>query len=330
MSKLPRGKKQDTRVFEYPKERPRRGHARRALARQRRRTALLFGSVFAVSLVSLSALAFGVLYYADVSAQEPSSSQDAYTGLFHPDEKHNLTMLSVSSTGELFVLLRLDVTGKNIRVCTLPKQLNATVGVKTKSLERFFHEDGMGVVQDAVENATGIRATRYAVFDRAAMTAFTDAMGGVSLDVPFDTVCTDALGGEVVIGQGEQFFDGEKLCSYLTSPQLRSGFVPSDSQEAAQEDRLNAVTGAVVELLNQNLKTHVAPDPDRVFDAVINRIETNITQYDHTIRRDAYAYLTAQVDQPALAVLVDGTYEGDDFTLSETSRQALHSAFAGA
>jgi LCP family protein required for cell wall assembly len=220
---------------------PRAGGGRHRAQRSRTRTVLL--ALLAV-LVVVAGLAVGLgTLQVDTVAEDVDRVGDPF-----PDEQDRpevaeaaqeaLTFLVVGvdpadvATGatraEAALLVRLTGDRRHVQVVTFP--LDTWVAERSTTLEGAFGTGGPQGVVGAVETLTDVRVDHYAELDYAGFATVTDALGGITVDVP------EEYGNRGrTFAPGPQRMDGAAVVAYVrdASAATRAG-APERQQRVVQ------------------------------------------------------------------------------------------------
>lgn len=224
---------------------------------------------------------------------------------YQPVESDNLTLLLMLSENDItppdrYMLLRFSPTQDVLRLVPVPTELESTVNVKTGTLPELYEYGGTPMVCSAVENAFSIHVDRYIKTNRAALEGFIDIIGGVEYEVE-QTVeyQPEGAGGTARLVEGFQLLGGTKFLQYLYSP-----LVTELSQPAQMEKRAELFSLAVTQRWTTGLITR----SDALFEQITNTLQTNLTNYDYTIRKRALQYFAGLGEERTEWFVPEGTY----------------------
>ena len=225
---------------------------------------------------------------------ETSSAESGATP-FAPDAKQNQTVLYILDCGDkasddIFVLARFLPIEKKLILVPIEGETYSQINTKKSTVYEFYRTGGALQAVQAIENSTNINIEKYMKFNKDAFNTLVDIFGGVNFTVPYDMIYENKETGEsVVLKQGRQPLDGIRLRWLLTYPEFKEG----------EEYRDKIVGSAVTDMINQSLGDRLASTLDTSFNSIINTVDTNITAYDFTFRKDAIAYLIESGETPA-------------------------------
>ena len=194
---------------------PRAGGGRHRAQRSRTRTVLL--ALLAV-LVVVAGLAVGLgTLQVDTVAEDVDRVGDPF-----PDEQDR------PEVAEAALLVRLTGDRRHVQVVTFP--LDTWVAERSTTLEGAFGTDGPQGVVGAVETLTDVRVDHYAELDYAGFATVTDALGGITVDVPQEYGNRGRT-----FAPGPQRMDGAAVVAYVrdASAETRPG-APERQQRVVQ------------------------------------------------------------------------------------------------
>ncbi len=240
---------------------------------------------------------------------------------FVPDDSHCQTILFIYEpekrmTAVCFVLARFVPTENKAVVVPLQSDICTTLDGQANTLYEFYRLNGTSGAKRAVEEATGVGIDRYMKFTKESFTIFSDLMGNINFDVPYNLVYDNEETGEsTIVKSGEQILDSTLLRKVLTYPNYKGG----------EEYRAKVVGTIAVSLVNSGSKTILRDSFDTVFTDIINSdVETDITRYDYDEKKPAVDYVLANTDSPAQLVIPSGIYnENNCYVLDDNFIQAL-------
>ncbi len=156
----------------------------------------------------------------------PEAAQEALTFLVVGVDPADVA--TGATRAEAALLVRLTGDRQHAQVVTFP--LDTWVAEDGTTLEGAFGADGPQGVVSAMETLTGVRVDHYAELDYSGFAAVTDALGGITVDVP------DAYSNRGhTFPPGPQQLDGAAVVAYLrdASAAMRPG-APQRQQRVVQ------------------------------------------------------------------------------------------------
>lgn len=221
-----------------------------------------------------------------------------------------------SQTSTCFVLARFIPTDNKVVIVPFQSDVCAVVNGKTNTLYEFYRLEGIPGAVSAVENAVNIKVDKYMKFSKDSFTLFSNFMGNISYNVPYNLIHENQTTGEsTIIKSGEQMLDAVMLRKVLTFPEYKGG----------EEYRAKVVGTITTELVNSGANGILHDSLDVVFTDIINSdIETDITRYDYEEKKAAIEYVLNNTASPAQLVLPSGAYnENNCYVLDDNFIEAL-------
>jgi LCP family protein required for cell wall assembly len=236
-------------------------HRQRPAPREWWMTALfvVVGVLAAVTGVALGAAALTV----DNLGDEVARLSDAFPSGDRPSAApESLTFLAVGTTpakgtggpaAESLTLVHVTGDRKGMQVVGLPTgDAGGIAGAAGATLGEAFDTGGTQRLVGAVEALTGVRVDHVALLDFAGFQAMTDALGGVTIDVP-----VPYRGGGHVFPAGPQRVDGAAALAYVrtSGPGVRAGAADRQQQviqalfDRVSEQGLHSDLGRLTETL---------------------------------------------------------------------------------
>lgn len=258
----------------------------------------------------------------DIVLQDPSLSDEEYTPVFGEGR----TVLFIyedgkSQTSTSFLLARFAPADNKAVLVPLQTDIACELDGTANTLYEFYRLGGTYQAKRAVEKFTGLAVDRYLKFTASSFTLFSDFMGNVEYDVPYDLTFEEPSSGRtIVLRSGSQLLDTNTLRKVLCYPNYKGG----------EEYRAKVVGSLAAELLNSGSRGILRDGLDTVFTDIINSdIETDITRYDYDEDKPAINYVLENTSAPAQLVIPSGTYnENCCYQLDEVFVDALPRWFA--
>lgn len=257
---------------------------------------------------------------AKISAEEGTSAA-LLNEDYAPTEEDCRTVLFVyeedkQQTDTCIVLSRFIPTENKAVIVPLQSDICTTVGGKQNTLYEFYRLGGITELKKAVEAASGISIDKYMKFNTESFTLFSNYMGNITYDVPYNLIYENEQTGEsIIIKEGQQILDAVNLRNMLTFPNYKGG----------EEYRAKVVGQITVDLVNSGSQGILQNSLDSVFNSIINSdIDTDITKYDYEDSRNAISYVLKNTSTPAQVVLPSGAYnENNCYELDDNFVKAL-------
>ena len=288
--------------------------------KQKKTGARAFFFSFFLSLALLSGVGAGLLAVAGETdlPKEATSASYVYT----PTEEDAMTVLLMGTkqdtlSPERYTLLRFLPTEEKLYLVPLPAELEATVNIKTGTLPALYDYGGVGAVKKGVENAFFLRVDRFVKYNDEELSSFVDLLGGVACEVE-EAVEFERNGGTVRLPRGLQQLDGGKLLAYRDSPLFLS--LPEDERRKEEAELLKMGFA-------QKLVISSEEKLEGWFSALVNTMQTDLTRYDFTVRREALVTFLSVPEEKVTLFLPEGSYreewDGQKFTPSRETKEAL-------
>lgn len=280
---------------------------------------------FTLSLAVLGILSAGILFLTNFFESENALPQlAAETPEYQPTEEDGLTILAMGSKDDItppdrYMLIRFEPEEGVIRLIPVPKELEATVNIKTGTLPQLYDYGGVQMVCDAVRNVFSVKVDRYMKYNDQEFADLVDLFGGVECEVEQTVEYTSESGETVRLVKGVQLLSGKKLTEYFKSP-----LFTEQTRDECFERRAEIACSAI----EQKLVDSIAPRADSLFEAICNLMQTNLNNYDYSIRKEAIGYIAGSSGEKAEYALIDGDYKEDErdectFTPSPKGKQTV-------
>ncbi|MDE6591552.1 MAG: LCP family protein [Oscillospiraceae bacterium] len=242
-------------------------------------------------------------------------------GEYVPEQGYGQTALFIceyerKASSVCFVMTRFVPYENKLVVVPLQSDICTVSGGKTNTLYEFYRLGGTAEAVKAVEAATGITVDKYMKFTNESFTVFSDYMGNIDYEVPYNLVYeNEETGDSTVIKAGVHTLDSAMLGKLLTFPEYRGG----------EEYRAKVVGAIVVSLINSGAKGYLKTGRENVFTSIVNSdVETNITKYDYEDLEPAFGYVLDNTNTPAQLVIPSGIYnENNCYVLDDSFLVAL-------
>ncbi|MGN0665309.1 MAG: LCP family protein [Huintestinicola sp.] len=244
----------------------------------------------------------------------------ANSGEYAPTENDARTLLVVCSydkkiTDTCIAVIRFIPTQNKAVVMPLQTDICTEVNGKQNTIYEFYRIGGAGDLKTAVEEALQVSIDKYIVFSDESFSSFTDYMGNISYNVPYNLINDTDSTEPYIIKSGDQILDSTTLRRVLTFPLYKQG----------EEYRAKVVGTVFTELLNSGSRGILRSSLDTVFSNTINSdIETDITKYDYEESKPAMEYVLSKTTSPFQLVIPSGAYnENNCYVLDDTFVQAV-------
>lgn len=242
-------------------------------------------------------------------------------GAYVPEHGDGRTLLLIydpekRQTAVCFILARFAPAENKAVIVPLQTDIACELDGRANTLYEFYRLGGTASAKRAAEKATGVAIDRYIKFNKESFVTFSNYMGNVDYDIPYNLVFENPDTGEKTIMKGgSQILDATSLRKVLTFPNYDGG----------EEYRAKVVGNLAAALLNSGAKGILKDSTDTVFNDVINSdIETDITKYDYEEDKPAIKYVLENTSSPAQLVIPSGYYnENNCYILDDSFIDAL-------
>lgn len=263
-------------------------------------------SMAVLGLISSGIAALTGLFTPVDSSQQSVAGEPEY----QPVSEDNLTLLLMCGEDDVkppdrFTLLRFCPEERVIRFVPLPPELEATVNIKTGTLSQLYEYGGVDMVCAGVQNAFFIQVDRYIKCNERALADLIDQVGGIEYRVEQTVEYKDETGESVRLVEGLQLLGGNKVIDYWHSP-LMAGL--------SGEARLKKQAAFLEAGLEQRFSEGILSRIDDLFDQLSNSMQTNLTNYDYTVRKEAIRFLARIKEEKVTCQQLDGSYREEKKT----------------
>ncbi len=258
----------------------------------------------------------------DIVMQDSSAQNAEYAPVFG-DGRTVLFIYEAekSQTSTSFLLARFAPADNKAVLVPLQTDIACELNGTANTLYEFYRLGGTLEAKRAVEKFTGLTVDKYLKFSKDSFTLFSNFMGNVDYDIPYNLIIENPSTGEsTVIKSGNQLLDSNTLRKVMCYPDYKGG----------EEYRAKVVGNLAAELLNSGCRGILRDGLDTVFTDIINSdIETDITKYDYEEDKPAINYVLENTSAPAQLVIPSGSYnENGCYQLDEAFVDALPRWFA--
>lgn len=253
----------------------------------------------------------------DIVLQDSSVNNEEYVPVFG-DGRTVLFIYEAekSQTSTSFLLARFAPADNKAVLVPLQTDIACELDGNANTLYEFYRTGGTYEAKRAVEKFTGLTVDRYLKFSKDSFTLFSNFMGNVEYDIPYNLIFENSSTGEsTVVKSGNQILDSNTLRKVMCYPNYNGG----------EEYRAKVVGNLAAELLNSGCRGILRDGLDAVFTDIINSdIETDITRYDYEEDKSAINYVLENTSAPAQLVIPSGAYnENGCYLLDEAFVDSL-------
>lgn len=213
-------------------------------------------------------------------------------------------------TASCFILARFLPTENKLVLMPLQSDICTVVDGTSNTLYEFYRLNGITGAVRAVESALDIHVDKYIRFTTDSFTVFSNFMGNVNFEIPYNMVYDNPNGESTVLKAGDQMLDSVTLRKVLTYPNFTGG-----------EEYRARVTGSIaVLLMNSGCRGILQDGLEAVFNEIVNSdAETDITRYDYEESREAIKFVLSKNDSPAQLLIPSGVYnENNCYVLDDS------------
>lgn len=272
------------------------------------------GAFFLLSLMVMAAVLWSHPYQ---KPQLPQTNGSVYL----PAPEDAITALIVGIPKEEQVPQTYMVVGfrpkqGQIPLVTLSGNTQVTYRGKPQTLQDVYSYGGVAAIKIALNESFGIMTDRYAQIPADGFVKIVNLIGvtGYRLD---QTLKYTQGSITVTLGQGIQQIDGKKAYYLATYP------------DKSEMSRCHTVSSLAQDAINQHMDLIISPLAQRLFNSVINLMDTDITVYDYEERHRAAEFLSQLKPNPAVAVYPQAAFDNETKTykLTEEGQQTIRRIF---
>jgi len=249
--------------------------------------------------------------YIDTGQRELGFSPAAY----QPDPEEALTLLLLGterahSIADTFVLLRFDPVREEVGVVVLPPQTLLIRDGNEETLSDTYRFGGASYTRDALSQFLDIPIDRFARISVPNFILAAAAVGTIEFDLPRDITLAD---GElsVTLGAGVQLLDGRQI----------AGIIRHQGDPGGQAQQMELIAQLVCAVINQRIDVVNSTLLERIFETVINLVDTDITYADYERRINSARHLAALDEDIARHIPFQGQFseDGERFLVADTT-----------
>ncbi|MDL2234179.1 LCP family protein, partial [Ruminococcaceae bacterium OttesenSCG-928-L11] len=262
-------------------------------------------------LFSMMYLGFMTVFHPDAytAATTAQPEEDAY----RPEEEDAMTVLFIGAsdadTAGVFLVVRFDPAGGRVPVAELPGDMLVDNNGRQESIGEVYRYGGASYTRDCLARQLGIAIDRYVKMQKAAFIEAADAVGTYEYELESD-VTVRSGGAQLQMKAGRQLLDGQRTTAIL--------------ETSGQEMGAGRMA---VSIINQRIDIALTTVVDKLFERIINMVDSDIIGPDYHLRKDAAAHLAEQGGEPAYLIPVSGERDGEGFHMSDTAVARLRREF---
>ena len=280
---------------------------------------------FAMSFV-VALFAWSMLYMFLVYVVEPKTAitaggtdeiptEEPYT----PTGQEDITLLVMGSTEHrappgAYLLASFKPTAGVVSLAALPSNTAVINNGKTESLTEVYSYGGAQYTQNLISKTLGITIDRCVRLNGESLAAAMQIIGSMEYNLP-KPLKVRRDGVLLEMQEGPQLLDGRGVLQILSHP-----YTGAEEQSAA-------ITGLVAELVTQRRDIVLSTMSEKVFTAVINRIESDISFTDYLTRHSAAIYYAGLEGGVTHQIALAGSSESGLYHLSDTFIAELRGYF---
>ena len=240
-----------------------------------------------------------------------------------PEESEKLTVFfaGVSQDGSdagTFLLIKFDPLSGTIPIIAFPPETTIFNAGKTQTLRECYQYAGAARTRDALAATLGITIDRYVRMDEHAFIIAANAVGTVEYELVSPVKLGASGGMPALLNRGIHLLDGQKAAGILRGENFTSSL-----------ERCENTARLAAAVVNQRMDIVLSTVVDKVFEKIINLIETDISYLDYDNRKQAAKFMAKLEKQPAVYLPVAGSFDKDNerFALSDTFIASVIQAF---
>lgn len=288
-------------------------------------------AVFLITIIITLVLGGGTVFlltekfdiFGQNDAPERATTLPQYVPVgFQAEAEHDQTILAVIGDGEnednaVFLLMRFQPTQNRIVVVPISGKTICQKGTTRNTAYEFFRRGGVISVTEAISSTVNIPIDRYVYLDNVCFSTVGDTIfGGVRYDVTTDIIYENTAANEdVVIRAGTSVLSSNQLRQLLANPSL-------DEQEKVRLESL-----LFTEMINQSIGDRLYNSLDDFYGIIVNQTFTNISFKDYELRKEAVENMIVPNTRPAVGVIPEGEWNGEEFSMSVEFRNELADIF---
>lgn len=285
-----------------------------------------FALSFALSFLVLSLMFFALMYM--VHPKVPKSLRNTAVTVeqepYIPSRDDALTVLFVGiapgdTQADTFILAYFDPVRASVPIVSFPRHTAVLNNGKNETLEQVYRYGGASYTRDILAQTLGIPIDRFVRMDSSAFISAANSVGTVefALHAPLTLGQSGAM--PVIMNRGNQLVDGKTA----------SEIIHHDEYDGGELARCAIISDLTCAIIDQRVDIALSTVVDKVFEKIINLIDTDISYPDYDDRKDAAKYLAQKGGEIAVPISVAGSYNQDEtvYTLSDTFKALLTQTF---
>lgn len=247
------------------------------------------------------------------------------TSSYLPTPEDCLTVLFIgnapsSAEADTFLLVRFDPVRGKVPVTALPPDTAIRNNDKIEAISQVFKYGGGNYTKNALATTLGITIDRYVRMDVDAFISAASVVGTVEFDLPLDMSLGQSGATPMTLAAGKQLLDGKAAANIIHYEDFAGG-------DAVRCDIISQLCASIID---QRIDIVLSTVVDKVFEKIINIIDTDISYPDYDNRKQAAEFLAKLGTAPAQSIAVAGEISPQDglYHLSDTFIAALSQLFS--
>lgn len=291
---------------------------------EKKRRIRYFFLSFSTSFLLISLLLYGMVstvHPASVPSVEYEPLEDATDYLPSREQALNVLFVGVAPDGAeagMFILARFDPERGRVPIVVFPRQTAVRNRNRTETLAQVYQYGGANYTRQALADTLGVSIHRYVRMDPSEFLVVAATIGVVEFALENEIVVRTGTASEMRLPPGMQLLSGEKAAAVL-----------SHSHPGGELARCDVAAQLTAAIVNQRIDIVHTATVDKVFQKIVNLVETDISYTDYDERKEAAVFIAQLEDEPAVPITVSGAYNADQslYTLSDTFVALLTQTF---
>lgn len=277
-------------------------------------------------LAAFLVLAVGFLFLISASQTPVSPRAEAVAEMdaapppqYQPSEDDALTLVvfgtqRANNVASTFILLRFDPVRGDIGVAVLPPGTVISNEDEGETLAHAFSFGGAIYTRDMLAGFLDIPIDRFARISVANFITAAAAVGSIEFDIAQELTIHDG-NLPVTLSAGRHLLDGRQIAALIQYENYPGG----------EMQRADITAQLVSAAINQRIDIVDSTLADRIFETVINLVDTDITFADFERRRNAARMMSGAGGEIARILTLQGQFspDGARFILSDTAKASI-------
>lgn len=251
-----------------------------------------FATIFCIIAVIFLAISGGLLAneYFDTSGNDnpadasptPANPEDNI-----PDDGPFNILIGASETkkgdSDILIVANYDPEKNFISLLSIPSNLKADVPLNNgvRMIKSSYKSNGAENTSDLLSSILNIRFKYYLFLDYSTLSELVDLHDGVNFDLPADLKSSRELSGiDINLTKGKQQFDGNMVNQFLRfKDPIDNRYSPELLQyyNGTNLSRTSLTQSFFNQFFLQKFNTEYLSDAERVYNQIIDKVDTNIT-----------------------------------------------------